>query len=192
MEPRRQVGSVALLALVLASAPGIAGASFESPGPGEVVVRDAPGTHREWQEGRTIVDAPAAVVRDWLLDASRWTERFRDDVAVTVLERQSGFERVRLRSRIAGRELVVDVRPTERGIWSTGHDHGLSTETYLYITPLGRGRTDVVMQTYARLHGLTGVLAPANTVRDRMRRKLFWDLTDLQRLAARRSLVGQR
>ncbi len=170
-------------ALVLLLVPSLAPASFEHPAPGEVALRDVPNTGRKWQEGRAVIDAPLPMVRNWLFDAAHWPGRFHDAASVEVLSRSADEIRVRMRSRLAGRDLLLDIRLTPTAIESTGEGRNVDVAGRIFLTPAGPGRTDVIMQTSAHVRGLAGVFAPERTIRDRSRRKLLSDLSDLERLA---------
>jgi hypothetical protein len=172
-----------LLSALLVMAPALANASFDAPMPGEIALRDMPGTDSKWQEARSIVDAPPDAVRRWLTEFEYWPARFHDVVATRVLARQAGRVRIWMRSAIIGRGIVLSVRVTPAGIFYEGRDGDVTALGRIFITATSDGRTDVRMQSAAHLGGLLGVLAPKSLIRDRSREKLAADLGDLHRLA---------
>jgi hypothetical protein len=183
----RLIGSALLIALVASAA----WASFDAPEPGEVAVRDLPGTQRRWQEARTIVEAPPEVVRRWLTEYEFFTGRFHDVQQVEVLERNGNRVRMFLRSRIIGRPMIVDSEQVPEGIFYTAHDGGIGAAGRIFLTPVEGGRTDVIMQTTGHVGGVLGAFVPNGTMRSRERAKLTADLVDLNRLArARQSPEG--
>lgn len=158
-------------------------ADFAHPGPSEVAVRDMPDTDGQWQEARAIIDAPPEAVRRWLGELEYWPARFRDVQAIRVLSRNGRSTRVAMRSRILGREMVLEVWRTPRGFFYKSHDHHVQALGRTYVTATPDGRTDVIMQATADVSGLVGILAPGSMIRDREREKLTADLNDLHRLA---------
>lgn len=173
------------LCLVGLLVPVLAVADFNMPAPGHVEVRDVPGTSGNWQEARTVVDAPPERVRGWFADFEIWPHRFRDIEETRVLSRQGDHTRVWVRSHIM-KELVLDVRVgPQQIVYSAVQDH-VDAESRIYLVATGDGRTDVVMQSRARLTGLLGAMVPRGMIRDRSRQKLVSDLSDLNRLARAR------
>jgi len=172
-----------LPALLILLLPTIAHASFDEPMPGEVIVRDVPGTGRHWQEARSIVDAPPETVHRWLTEFEYWPGRFHDVIETRVLERNGDRARIYMRSGIMGRGMVLSVRISPTGIFYEGNDGDVRAFGRIFLTPAGDGRTDVIMQSSANVSGLLGALAPKSVIRERAREKLSADLGDLNRLA---------
>lgn len=140
-------------------------ADFQRPQAGEVAVRDMPGSGRTWQEARSIISAPPDTVRRWLTEYEFWPGRFRDVTAMRVLDRRGPKTRFVMRSRIMERELLLDAHTDERGVYYQADDGDVQAVGRIFITPTGDGRTDVIMQTHARVGGLLGMVAPSSLVR---------------------------
>jgi hypothetical protein len=160
----------------------VARADFSHPAPGEVAIRDAPNTDGSWQEARAIVYAPVGRVRAWLIDFPAWPSRFRDVASTEVIFQRDDAARVRLLSRIIGRAITVDISIRGDAITWYGREGPFESAGRIYISAAGNDRTDVVMQTCARVGGLFGVFAPKNAIKQRERQKLESDLADLVRL----------
>jgi hypothetical protein len=171
--------------------PSTARADFERPRPGEIALRDMPGSGRRWQEARTIVPAPPEAVRRWLTQFEYWPGRFRDVTMVRVLRRHGNATRLSMRSKIMERELVLDATTDERGVFYQANDGDVHAVGRIFITATGDGKTDVIMQSSARVTGVLGVIAPASLVRQRERAKLSSDLQDLGRLAERSTVASE-
>ncbi len=181
----RPLAAALLVAAGLVLLAAIARADFVHPTPGEIAVRDVPGTDRAWQEARAVIEAPQPAVYRWLTDFPSWPSLFHDVVSVEVLSAQSDAARVRMRSRIIGRAITVDVRLAPGLISYSGAEGSIRSAGRIFVTALGGGRTDVVMQSTAHVGGWLGVFATDEMVRTRQRAKLAADLADLQRLAGR-------
>ena len=162
--------------------PSFASADFAKPTPGEVAVRDVPGSNKHWQEARAIVDAPPETVKHWIGDIEYWPARFRDVKETRVLSRNGNKMRVVVKSSIM-HELTLDVEVKEDGVFYSANDPHVKAWGRIFITPTADGRTDVIMQTAANVTGFIGMLAPKSIIRDRERDKLVSDLSDLTRLA---------
>src|SRR5204862_794816 len=126
------------------------------PAPGEIALRDVPGTDQKWQEARALVDAPYPEVFRWLTDFSSWPARFHDVVSVEVLASRPDAARVRMRSRIIGRTITVDVRVAPGVISYRGADGNITSAGRIFVTPAEGGRTDVIMQSTAHVGGWLG------------------------------------
>jgi len=87
-----------------------------------------------------------------------------------------------MRSRLIGRTIVVDVRMWPQLIEYRSDGGSIESAGRIYLTDAGGGRTDVIMQSTARLGGWLRVVATDGMVRDRQREKLIADLRDLHRL----------
>jgi hypothetical protein len=181
---RATIGVFRFVPLLACVAAAPARADFERPQPGEIVVRDRPGTGRRWQEARTLVNAPADAVRRWLTEFDQWPVRFHDVEGARVLSRTGDRSRVWLRSRIIGAELQVEITVEPTGTFYQAQEAGVSAAGRIWVTPAGDGRTDVIMQSTVHVGGVKGLFAQKGVIRERQRRKLVADLSDLHRLAA--------
>lgn len=152
-----------------------------------IETRDVEGSDGSWQEGHAVIDAPVDEVHAWLTDYEHWPQRFPDVQWAKVLSR-SGRDRamVRFRSKIIGRELTLNLRWTARAIVYRGIGKNVDVQGKVLLSPVGRGRTDVVMQSTADVHGIVGVLASKKTRRERAYKKLRADLGSLQRMSQTR------
>jgi hypothetical protein len=175
-----------LTALLVCSS---ARATFDQPAPGEISVRDLPGcSDRSWQEARAIIDAPAERVHRWLTDFENWPLLYPDVQAVEVIGRSGDETILRVHYRSYGnRVFTIHARITADGIYSSSHDHDIVASNRIFVTPVGAGRTDVIMQSSARVTGLLGAFVGRSMVRERQREKLVSDLRSLARLAHGRS-----
>ena len=162
--------------------PSLATADFPHPTPGEVAVRDVPGSNRHWQEARSIVDAPPETVKHWIADVEYWPARFHDVKETRVISRTGNKMRVFVKSSIM-HDLTLDVEVKDDGVFYSANDPHVKAWGRIFITPTADGRTDVIMQTAANVTGFIGMLAPKGIIRDRERDKLTSDLTDLNHLA---------
>jgi len=123
-------------------------------------------------------------VRGWLVDFDHWPQRFPDVTSAKVLARAGGDRaKLRFRSKTIGRELTIDLRWTAREITYRGAGKNVDVQGKIAMRPVGDGRTEVVMQSTADVHGLTGAFASKGMKRERAFKKLRADLGALERLS---------
>src|SRR5258706_9188215 len=130
----RLCATAALLAAMVATA--------APPPPGEIALRDLPGTNGEWQVGEAVIPAPREDVHRWLVDYAAWPQRFPDIEWSQILgDDKSGRHVVRFRSRIADATLVVHeaVRPDLLVFWGTMPY--VYAQGRIYLIDLGNGTT---------------------------------------------------
>jgi carbon monoxide dehydrogenase subunit G len=150
-----------------------------------ITLQDLPGSNGRWQEGIAIVNAPANQVESWLSDYAHWTQLFPDTEWSEVVGRTGdGRTKVRFRSRAVGREMTVAIRATPGLISYNGGGHNVNVQGKIFIQDLGDGRSRVLMQSTAEVHGALGAFASKGMKRDRARRKIRADLEALQKLAS--------
>src|SRR6185312_5411849 len=172
----------------LVMALGLGPAAWAGPaGRQGIETRDVPGTDGDWQEGHAVIDAPIDEVRRWHTDFERWPQSFPDVQWAKVLSR-SGNDRavMKFRSSIIGRDLTLNMHWNARAIVYRGVGKNVDVQGKVLLTPLGRGRTDVVLQSTADVHGIVGALASKATRRARAYKKLRADLGALQNLSRTR------
>lgn len=157
-----------------------------------VVIGDLPGSGGRWQSGEVVVDAPAAKVQQWLSDAADWPARFPDvRWSKQVGSTSDGRRVVRFQSRAIGRTLTIRIREKPGLITYEGEGKDVTTRGKNYIEPLGGGRTRVVLQTTAEVHGALGAFVSDKMKRDRAQRKLSADLRALVDLAGKHGASSQ-
>ena len=161
--------------------------AWAGPVPGGVAIGDVPGSGGNWQEGRGVINAPVDEVHAWFLDFDHWPQRFPDITSAQTLARPARDQaRVRFHSNIIGRELTLNMRWNERNIAYTGWGKGVNVQGKILLTPVGPRRTQVVMQSTADVHGLSGAFATPGMKRKRAFKKLRSDFAALQRLSGTR------
>jgi hypothetical protein len=155
--------------------------------PAGIVTRDVAGSGGNWQEGRAVIPAPLDEVRGWLTDYERWPQQFPDVTSAEVLARP-GPDRatIHFHSKIAGRDLTLNMRWNDRQINYRGTGKNVNVQGKIYMTPLDRNHTEVVMQSTADVHGLVGALASPGMKRSKAFKKLRSDLAALDHMAGTR------
>ena len=132
-----------------------------------------------------MVPAPPSAVRGWLTDYAHWMGNFPDVQSVEILSASpDGSASVRFKSSILDRTITVQIRQTPQGLSFTGTGKGVTTQGRTYLIPLADGRTRVVMQTSAEVHGALRLIVSEDLKRSRARKKLYSDLASLDRLAS--------
>ena len=167
---------------------GLAAPAGADPAGGQnIETRDVAGSGGSWQEGHGVIDAPVREVQGWLTDYEHWPQNFPDVKWAKVLSRP-GPDRavVRFRSSIIGRDLTLNLHWNARAIVYRGVGKNVEVQGKVLLTPLPRGRTDVVLQSTADVHGIVGALASKATRRARAFKKLRSDLASLQRMSQTR------
>jgi hypothetical protein len=145
----------------------VAGVVHAESGPA-IDFRDLPGTDGEWQEATAIIAAPAGQVRRWLVDYPNWPVLFDDVEHAQVLGSEpDGAAVVRFRSRIAGRTIVLREWQTHFGLVYRGEAPNVRTQGRIYLLDLGNGRTRVIMQSTAQVHGFWRPFATKRLKRNR-------------------------
>ncbi len=151
---------------------------------GAIHLSDLQGTDGRWQSGETTVAAPAAQVQAWFGEAAAWPSRFPDvEWAKVISTEPDGTRVVQFKSSILGRTMTLHVREQAGLIAYTGEGSGVSTQGKILIQPAGEGRTHVVLQTTADLHGAVRLVVTEGAKRARARRKLGSDLASIIRLS---------
>src|SRR5262249_28719753 len=146
-----------------------------------IVTRDVAGSDGSWQEGRAVVAAPIGEVRSWLLDLDNWPKHFPDVPYSKVLARPGPDNAtVRFRSKVAGRELTINMRWNAREITYRGFGKNVNVQGKIFLRPLDATHTEVLMQSTADVHGLVGALASPGVKRSKAFKKLRSDLAALQ------------
>lgn len=175
-------------AVALVMALGLGATAWAGPGGGQgIETRDVAGTNGTWHEGHAVIDAPIDEVRGWLTDFERWPQNFPDVKWAKVLSRQGSDGAVmKFHSDIIGRDLTLNLRWNARSIVYRGVGKNVDVQGKVLLTRVGRGRTDVVLQSTADVHGIVGALASKATRRARAYKKLRSDLASLQRLSQTR------
>ena len=164
-----------VLALALGAPAWAAGAGIET--------RDVAGSDGNWQEGKAVIDAPLDEVRGWLTDFEHWPQHFPDVTSAKVLARSGDTAKLRFRSRVIGRELTIDLRWTPREITYRGAGKNVDVQGKIEMRPVDAKRTEVVMQSTANVHGLSGAFASKGLKRDRAFKKLRADLGALEKMS---------
>jgi carbon monoxide dehydrogenase subunit G len=145
---------------------------------------DLPGSHGHWQQGETTLAAPQEKVRQWLTSYDQWPQLFPDIQSAQRLgATPDGRTLVRFRSRILDRTMTIRVREYPDLLAYDGEGPNVTTQGKIFIEDVGGGRTHVVMQTTAQVHGMVGIFATEGFKRDRALKKLRADLTALVHLA---------
>jgi carbon monoxide dehydrogenase subunit G len=163
------------------------GAPGWAAGAAGIETHDVAGSDGNWQEGRAVIDAPLDEVRGWLVDFEHWPQRFPDVTSAKVLARAGGDQaKLRFRSKTIGRELTIDLRWTAREITYRGAGKNVDVQGKITMRPIDAGHTEVVMQSTADVHGLTGAFASKGMKRERAFKKLRADLGALERLSQAR------
>ena len=157
--------------------------AWGATGAAGIETRDVAGSNGNWQEGSATIAAPLAEVRGWLTDFEHWPQRFPDVTAAKVLARSGDSATLRFRSKTIGRELTIKLRWTEREINYVGAGKNVNVQGKIALTPKGDGATQVIMQSTADVHGLSGAFATQGLKRDRAFKKLRADLGALERMA---------
>lgn len=125
-----------------------------------IELRDVPGTHGNWHEGTVIVPAQPAQVEAWLTDYDHWRGRFPDiEWSQRLGVDEHGRNIVRFRSRLAGRTFVVHEAVKPGLLVFDGWAPNVYTQGRIYLLPTGDGRTRVIMQSSAQVHGFVGMFA---------------------------------
>lgn len=138
---------------------GAAAAAPPAPAP-DFALRDVPGTHGAWQEGRTVVRAPWRTVQDWLTDYRRWAERFPDiSWAEQLPDDAAGRHVVRFHSRAGGRTFTIHEAVRPHFLVFDGWAPHVHTQGRIFVIDRGDGSTRVIMQSTAEVHGLAGWFA---------------------------------
>ena len=145
---------VALAAQLQASAPA------QAIAPSRIDLHDLAGTDGIWTEGTALVDAPPALVLEWLTDYGHWQGRFPDMAWAQYLgDDEHGRHIVRFRSYLANRVFVIH-ESVEPGLLTfDGWARNVHTQGRIYILDAGGGRTRVVMQSTNEVHGFIGLFA---------------------------------
>lgn len=127
---------------------------------GEIALRDLPGTDGTWQEGEAIVPAPWPTVEGWLTDYAHWVGRFPDiDRAEQLPDDAAGRHVVRFHSVLAGRTFVVHESVAPHLLVFDGWAPHVHTQGRIWILDAGAGRSRVLMQSTAEVHGFIGLFA---------------------------------
>jgi hypothetical protein len=149
-----------------------------------ITTGDLPGTNGRWQQGEAIVNAPPLQVQTWLSDYGSWPDHFDDVIWTQVVgTTPDGRRVVRFRSRILERTMTIRVRDVPNQIDYEGEGPSVTTQGKIFIQDVGGGRTRVLMQTTANVHGALGAFVTEGMKRDRARKKLRSDLASLVRLS---------
>ena len=148
-----------------------------------ITVGDLPGSGGQWQAGEAIIDAPPAEVQRWFADAQQWPQRFPDIQWVKDRGTKDGRRVVEFRSKILGRPMTIQIREQRGSMEYTGEGKGVTTQGRLFFNDAGRGRTHVILQTTAEIHGPLKVMIGENGKKMRARRKLHSDLASAVKLS---------
>lgn len=144
----------ALVAAALAAA-----ASAGAPAPA-IALHDLPGTDGVWQEGEALVPAPWQTVQGWLTDYAHWVGRFPDIASAEQLpDDAQGRHVIRFASRLAGRTFVVHEAVRPHLLVFDGWAPHVHTQGRIWILDAGDGRSRVLMQSTAEVHGFIGLFA---------------------------------
>jgi hypothetical protein len=173
--------SFVALALVLS----LAGAARAG---GDIRTGDVPGSDGNWQEARTVIDAPLADVRRWLIDYDHWPQHFSDIQWAKVVWRRGDSAVIRFRSRIIGRDMTMGVRWSSDAIDYRGRGKNVYAQGKIRLRAVDAAHTEVLMQSTAAVHGLARAFATKGLKRQRALKKMRADLASLDRLAGARRL----
>jgi hypothetical protein len=128
--------------------------------PSAIDLRDLPGTDGQWQEGSAIIAAPPSLVQDWLTDYAHWVGRFSDiDAARFLGDDARGRHVVRFHSLLANRTFTVHEAVTPGLLAFDGWAPNVHVQGRIWILDTGDGRTRVIMQSTAEVHGFIGLFA---------------------------------
>lgn len=123
-------------------------------------LHDLPDSDGEWQEGVALIAAPQETVRYWLTDYAAWSQRFPDMEWSEVLpDDERGRHLVRFRSRIANCVFLIAEEVQPGLLVFDGFAPHIHTQGRIYLVPEGPGRTRVLMQSTAEVHGFIGLFA---------------------------------
>ncbi len=162
--------TAAVVALLLLAPAALAQSAIE--------LGDVPGSGGNWQYGRVVVDAPAAVVQRWFSEAERWAQVFPDTQWVQPIANDGrGHRIVRFRSKVIGRTLTL--RLTERPglITYDGEGGDVVMQGKILVDALGPFRARVTLQSTSQVHGAAGIFASKKMRRDRALKKFRADLS---------------
>jgi hypothetical protein len=172
-----------LLVLVLAGGPALAITASS----GGLYVGDMPNTDQEWQEGWVVINAPPEKVRHWLTAYEEWRQIFPD---IEWVQRMASDKQrrdvVRFRSKYAGRVITMHQSITPQLLVFEGWGPNVHTQGRTYVIDLGGGKTKVIMQTTAEVHGFIGVFATKGLKRSAALKAIRGHLSALLDAAAAR------
>lgn len=151
-----------------------------------IELRDLPDTGGSWQEGAAVIPASPERIRGWLTDYILWPSRFPDIEWSQVLgDDEKGRHIVRFRSRIADAVLTVHEAVSPNLLVFEGTAPFANTQGRIHLIDLGDGRTRVLMQSTAEVHGLARLFATQKLKRQRAYQVSTSHLNALWALASR-------
>jgi polyketide cyclase/dehydrase/lipid transport protein len=155
---------------------------------GEIRTTDVAGSDGNWQEARSVIDAPLAEVHGWLVDFDHWPQHFGDIQWAQTLSKRGDTAVIRFRSRIIGRVMTMGVGWNRDAIDYRGRGKNVYAQGKIRLRPLDGGHTEVVIQSSADVHGLAGAFATKGLKRQRAFKKMSADLASLEKLAGGRRM----
>jgi hypothetical protein len=125
-----------------------------------IALHDLDGSGGQWQEGVAVVPAPWPDVEGWLTDYANWSRRFPDiEWAQQLADDNRGRHVIRFRSRLAGRSFLIHEAVTPHLLVFEGDAPNVHTQGRIWILDAGDGRSRVLMQSTAEVHGFIGLFA---------------------------------
>jgi hypothetical protein len=167
-----------LVLLTVVSVPLLARADFA------IQFTDVPGSDGHWHQGTAIIPAPVEQVIGWLTDYDHWSQIF-SDISTSRMEgvTTDGGSIVRFHSRIAQRTIVIREYRTSFGLVYDGGSNHVRVQGRIFVTDLGDGRTEVTMQSSARVQGPLRAFVTERMVRSRENALMQAHLSSLYELS---------